>query len=111
MKIDNLKKSLLLFAISTVLVACGGGGDSGNTGNSGQPSAACINARAVIASGGALTAAQQQLVQTYSAQLTQDAINRGGVGLNQVSAQVASYTQSLIQGNLNAANAIIIQYC
>jgi len=111
-----MKKLFSIFTVSIFLVGCGGGQDSsGNTNygtsNSGQPNLACINARSVLASGGGLSAIQQQQVQAYSAKLTQDAINRGGVGLNQVAAQVASFQENLIQSNINTANATIIQNC
>ena len=105
-----MRNGLLIFCLVANIIGCGGGGDGGG-GATGQVSAACANARAVVASGGALSAAQQLQVQAYSAQLTQEAVNRGGVGLNQVAAQVASYTQSLVQANLSAAISTITQSC
>jgi hypothetical protein len=105
-----MRNGLLVYYLAASLIGCGGGGDSGG-GGTGQVSAACANARAVIASGGALSATQQQQVQAYSARLSQEAENRGGVGLNQVAAQVASYTQSLVQANLSAAISTIAQSC
>ena len=105
-----MRNGLLIFCLVANIIGCGGVGDAGG-GATGQVSAACANARAVVASGGALSAAQQLQVQAYSAQLTQEAVNRGGVGLNQVAAQVASYTQSLVQANLSAAISTITQSC
>jgi hypothetical protein len=105
-----MRSRLLACYFAVSLIGCGGGGD-GKGGSAGQVGAACSNATAVIASGGALSATQQQQVQAYSAQLTQEAINRGGVGLNQVAAQVASYTQTLVQANLSAAISTVTQSC
>jgi len=103
-----MRNGLLVCYLAASLIGCGGGGDSGG-GGTGQVSAACANARAVIASGGALSATQQQQVQVYNAQLTQGVTN--GVAVQQAMAEVERFRLSLIQANLNAATATVIQSC
>ena len=104
-----MRNRLLICCIATNLIcSCGGGGGDGGSSGS-QANAACLNARAVISSGGALSAVQQQQLQVYSAQLNQGVTS--GVGAQQVAAEIERYRQSLIQANLNAANATISQSC